>query len=60
MKAFCKQCNRELEGESRNGTKHLHDHLKRCPKQKQMDIGQQILAAENKKDDGTVTINDYY
>lgn len=60
MKALCKQCDRELGGESRNGTKHLHDHLKRCPKRKQMDLRQQILTAENKKDDGTVSIKGYY
>lgn len=33
-RAFCKYCNMELGGESKNGTKHLHDHLKRCLKRK--------------------------
>ncbi|KAK1387618.1 Zinc finger BED domain-containing protein RICESLEEPER 2 [Heracleum sosnowskyi] len=59
-KAICKYCNKELGGDSKNGTKHLHDHLKRCQKRKQMDIRQHVLVAENKKNDGSVTIKSYY
>ncbi|XP_062224437.1 uncharacterized protein LOC133922951 [Phragmites australis] len=30
IKAQCLHCHKQLGGKSRNGTKHLHDHLKIC------------------------------
>ena len=33
-KAECNYCTRLLVGGSKNGTKHLHDHLKICPRKK--------------------------
>jgi hypothetical protein len=30
VKAQCKHCHKQLGGRSRNGTKHLHDHLRIC------------------------------
>jgi len=30
VKAQCKHCHKQLGGSSRNGTKHLHDHLWIC------------------------------
>jgi hypothetical protein len=30
VKAQCLHCHRQLGGKSKNGTKHLHDHLKSC------------------------------
>ncbi|GKV23508.1 hypothetical protein SLEP1_g33221 [Rubroshorea leprosula] len=30
-KAICIYCSKMLGGETKNGTKHLHDHLKACP-----------------------------
>jgi hypothetical protein len=29
-KAKCIYCSKKLEGETKNGTKHLHDHLRSC------------------------------
>ena len=33
-KAECNYCTRLLVGGSKNGTKHLHDHIKICPRKK--------------------------
>ena len=37
-KAECDYCTRLLVGGSKNVTKHLHDHLKICPRKKCKDI----------------------
>nr|XP_048321651.1 zinc finger BED domain-containing protein DAYSLEEPER-like [Ziziphus jujuba var. spinosa] len=42
-KAICNYCSKKLGGGSRNGTRHLHDHFKRCPLRTQKDIRQAIL-----------------
>ncbi|XP_060673042.1 zinc finger BED domain-containing protein DAYSLEEPER-like [Ziziphus jujuba] len=42
-KAVCNYCSKKLGGGSRNGTRHLHDHFKRCPLRTQKDIRQAIL-----------------
>jgi hypothetical protein len=39
IKAKCNWCAKKL-GETKNGTKHLHDHLKTCPYRKSKMIGQ--------------------
>ncbi|KAG6732364.1 hypothetical protein I3842_01G173000 [Carya illinoinensis] len=31
IKAVCKNCNKEFNGSSKNGTTHLKNHLSRCP-----------------------------
>ena len=44
--AICKHCNSRLKARSKNGTKHLHFHLDRCIKRKNVDIKQQMLEVE--------------
>ena len=46
--AICKHCNSRLKAESKNGTKHLHVHLDRCIKRKNVDIKQQLLEVERR------------
>ena len=46
--AICKHCNSRLKVGSKNGTQHLHVHLDRCIKRKNVDIKQQLLEAERK------------
>ena len=36
VKAQCKHCHKQLGGSSRNGTKHLHGHLRVCTLRKIM------------------------
>ncbi|KAF1874153.1 hypothetical protein Lal_00041598 [Lupinus albus] len=46
-KAECKYCRKQLDGSSRNGTKHLHNHMELCVQKKIMtrghDKGQSFL-----------------
>ena len=46
--AICKHCKSKLNVDSKNGTKHLHVHLDRCIKRRNVDIKQQLLAVERK------------
>ncbi|RVW94116.1 Zinc finger BED domain-containing protein RICESLEEPER 2 [Vitis vinifera] len=46
--AICKHCKSKLKADSKNGTKHLHVHLDRCIKRRNVDIKQQFLAIERK------------
>ncbi|KAL6334197.1 hypothetical protein AAG906_006784 [Vitis piasezkii] len=46
--AICKHCKSKLKADSKNGTKHLHVHLDRCIKPRNVDIKQQFLAIERK------------
>ncbi|KAE8728421.1 hypothetical protein F3Y22_tig00004457pilonHSYRG00061 [Hibiscus syriacus] len=55
-KAICNHCKNKFNGESKNGTSHLRDHIKRCKKRVQVDIRQQVLIANQKKSDGKLTI----
>ncbi|XP_026440579.1 zinc finger BED domain-containing protein RICESLEEPER 2-like [Papaver somniferum] len=57
-KAVCKYCHKPLGGKSTNGTKHLHAHMKRCPRRKQQDIRQSIITP-SKKSDGRSQLNTY-
>ncbi|KAL5560719.1 hypothetical protein UlMin_036930 [Ulmus minor] len=41
-KAVCNYCDKKLGGESKNGTRHLHDHFKRCPLRTQRHITQSM------------------
>ena len=56
--AICKHCNSRLKAESKNGTKHLHVHLDRCIKRKNVDIKQQLLEVE-RRGCGTVQIGGF-
>ena len=38
--AICKHCKSKLKADSNNGTKHLHVHLDRCTKRRNIDIKQ--------------------
>ena len=42
-KAICKYCERKLGGETRQGTKHLHDHIKTCKLHTVRGLKQSIL-----------------
>ncbi|WJZ96780.1 hypothetical protein VitviT2T_015431 [Vitis vinifera] len=46
--AICKHCKSKLKTDSKNRTKHLHVHLDRCIKRRNVDIKQQFLAIERK------------
>ncbi|RVW23553.1 Zinc finger BED domain-containing protein RICESLEEPER 2 [Vitis vinifera] len=46
--AICKHCKGKLKADSKNGTKHLHVHIDRCMKRRNVDIWQQLLAVERK------------
>ena len=46
--AICKHCKSKLKVDTKNGTKHLHVHLDRCIKRRNVDIKQQLLAVERK------------
>ncbi|KAH7661090.1 Ribonuclease H-like protein, partial [Dioscorea alata] len=45
-KAICNYCQKKLGGESKNGTKYLHDHFASCPLRKTRDIKQSLLKAK--------------
>ncbi|PON68109.1 Zinc finger, BED-type, partial [Trema orientale] len=51
MKAVCGHCGRHLGGNSRNGTKHLHNHLDRCPVRKAQNV-----TNPNKTTDGSPAV----
>ncbi|KAL7184808.1 hypothetical protein ACSBR2_026864 [Camellia fascicularis] len=62
-KAKCNYCKKLYLGESRQGSSHLREHFKKCPKRIFKDIGdlrQQILVKEQKKADGKVSLNPYH
>ncbi|WKA12252.1 hypothetical protein VitviT2T_029663 [Vitis vinifera] len=46
--AICKHCKGKLKADSKNETKHLHVHIDRCMKRRNVDIRQQFLAIERK------------
>ena len=50
--AICNKCERKLKANSKNGTKHLHEHLNRCPKRDNQDIRQTLLRANARISDG--------
>ena len=56
--AICKHCNSRLKAENKNGTKHLHVHLDKCIKRKNVDIKQQFLEVE-RRGCGTVQIGGF-
>ncbi|XP_031256250.1 uncharacterized protein LOC116114236 isoform X1 [Pistacia vera] len=44
-KAECNYCHKQLVGGSKNGTKHLHDHLRICPRRKYQDKTQKTVTS---------------
>lgn len=52
-KAECNYCKKKLGGNSKNGTRHLHDHFNSCARRPVRDIRQHILVGEQTKVDGT-------
>ncbi|KAH7688789.1 Tam3-transposase (Ac family) protein [Dioscorea alata] len=42
-KVICNYCGKKLGGDTKNGTKHLHDHYAICPRGKGQDIRQSLL-----------------
>ncbi|KAL6337536.1 hypothetical protein AAG906_037129 [Vitis piasezkii] len=45
---ICKHCKGKLKADSKNGTKHLHVHIDRYMKQRNINIRQQLLAVKRK------------
>lgn len=45
-KAICKYCDKKLVGETKQGTTHLHDHNRTCPRRTVRSIKQSILKVE--------------
>ena len=58
QKAICNYCGKKLGGESKNGTKHLHDHFNRCPLRKQRDI-KQVMLNPKKEVSGKTSLGTY-
>ena len=56
--AICKHCKGKLKTNSKNETKHLHVHIDRCMKQRNIDIRQQ-LSIVDRKGHGKVQIGDF-
>ena len=56
-KAECNYCKKKLGGNSKDGTTHLRDHLKSCPRRGCRDIRQQVLGMGQKKPDGQASLS---
>ncbi|KAE8733017.1 hypothetical protein F3Y22_tig00001644pilonHSYRG00324 [Hibiscus syriacus] len=50
-KAKCRYCKKKLGANSKNGTRHWHDHFKSCPKRTCRDIRQQVPSRNTLKND---------
>ncbi|XP_077249073.1 zinc finger BED domain-containing protein RICESLEEPER 1-like [Tasmannia lanceolata] len=59
-KVECNYCSRKLVGGAKNGTKHLHDHYRICPRRKSQDVGQMLLAGSKKYEDKKMTLTTYH
>ncbi|KAL8487801.1 hypothetical protein ACS0TY_024210 [Phlomoides rotata] len=61
-KAECNYCKKKLGGDTKNGTRHLHDHFKICPLKNIRDIKHSILMSKKdtsgKLSVGTYTFNE--
>ncbi|KAJ0981634.1 hypothetical protein J5N97_009889 [Dioscorea zingiberensis] len=58
-KAECNYCKKLLGGESKNGTRHLHDHNKVCKMRPFNNIRQKTLVQQQWKADGKMSISNY-
>ncbi|KAF0895203.1 hypothetical protein E2562_008543 [Oryza meyeriana var. granulata] len=63
VKTKCMYCAKKLGGETKNGTKHLHDHLKICTLRRIKLSGNKSLAQGSlrfgAKDSGTISLENY-
>ena len=63
IKAKCNYCFAKLGGETKSGTKHLHDHLKSCTQQKIKLAGNKQLSQAslrfNCTDAGKISVENY-
>ena len=60
MRAICSGCKKDFVGDSKSGTTHLRDHLRRCFKVKnQVDVRQSILRATVNTDSSSVSMGKY-
>nr|KAJ0197142.1 hypothetical protein LSAT_V11C700359350 [Lactuca sativa] len=59
VKARCKYCSKVLGADSKNGTKHLLAHYKRCVHKPFTNIRQSILVQEKKVDGTTTHVSNY-
>ncbi|KAL5560206.1 hypothetical protein UlMin_036417 [Ulmus minor] len=60
MKAICDHCHKHLGAESKNGTKHLLDHIVVCPMIKQRDTRQMRLKANISSDEKYASLDTYH
>ncbi|KAF7137601.1 hypothetical protein RHSIM_Rhsim07G0157200 [Rhododendron simsii] len=58
-KVVCIYCNKRLAGASKNGTSHLGDHYKVCPKRKVVDLRQKVLTSNFMKGEGKQKLEAY-
>ncbi|KAJ0084902.1 hypothetical protein Patl1_30436 [Pistacia atlantica] len=61
-KAECNYCRKQLAGGSKNGTRHLHAHIKICPRRKYGDVSQKILSmtpGEDSSSKSEMTLTSY-
>ena len=61
-KAKCIHCSKNLGGETKNGTKHLHDHLKTCPYVKMKNKGSTLSQSSlrfSSQEGGKVSVENY-
>ncbi|KAL1290252.1 hypothetical protein AAHE18_20G116400 [Arachis hypogaea] len=54
-KAICKYCERKIGGDTKQGTKHLHDHIRICPIHTVRGSMQSILKTVQQSSDSTGT-----
>uniref|UniRef100_A0ACD5Y415 Uncharacterized protein n=1 Tax=Avena sativa TaxID=4498 RepID=A0ACD5Y415_AVESA len=61
-KAKCVHCSKKLGGETKNGTKHLHDHLRSCVYVKIKNRGKTLAQSSlrfNSQDQGKISVENY-
>ncbi|KAH7663286.1 Ribonuclease H-like protein [Dioscorea alata] len=58
-KAECNYCKKLLGGDSKNGTRHLHDHHKVCKMRPFNNIRQKTLVQQQWKADGKMCVSNY-
>ncbi|XP_024965921.1 zinc finger BED domain-containing protein RICESLEEPER 2-like [Cynara cardunculus var. scolymus] len=58
--AKCKYCNKQMTGRPNDGTTHLKDHFKICPRRVTKDIRQHILVQEQTAKDGKTSLLSNY
>ena len=57
--AKCNYYNNQLTGRANDGTTHLKDHFKNCPRRVTRDIRQHILVPDQKASDGKASMRKY-